>query len=148
MPHSRGVEHATLRKRCVRFGQSVTLLNEKRGLGDVNDYYDMHRPSLLTASLSLHTAASGCRYCWHPYKEEEEAAAAVASCRLWFSVPTIAVKMLKEGRSDVNDAPSVSFEKKKKKKMLEQTMGACVLVCGCGCGCGCTCVWKNTHTHT
>lgn len=96
----------------------------------MNDYYDMHRPSLLTASLSLHTDASGCRYCWHPYKEEEEEeeeAAAVASCRLWFSVPTIAVKMLKEGRSDVNDAPSVSFEKKKKKKkMPEHTMGACV----------------------
>lgn len=101
------------------------MLNEKRGLGDVNDYYDMHRPSFVTASLSLHTAASGCRYCWHPYKEE--AAAAVASCRLWFSVPTIAVKMLKEGRSDVNDAPSVSFEKKKKKKkMPEHTMGAWV----------------------
>ena len=116
----------------------------------MNDYYDMHRPSLLTASLSFHTAASGCRYCWHPYKEEEEeaAAAAVAPCQLWFSVPTIAVKMLKEGRSDVNDAPSVSFEKKKKKKMPEHTMGAWVWVCGCGGVVVGARVCGNTHTHT
>lgn len=115
----------------------------------MNDYYDMHRPSFVTASLSLHTAASGCRYCWHPYKEEEEEEeeAAVASCQLWFSVPTIAVKMLKEGRSDVNDAPSVSFEKKKKKKMPEQTMVRACWCVGVGVGVGAR-VCGNTHTRT